>query len=66
MQADNPRAPRVALPFEDGRATRAVLTFLQENRVGRMVTPPQTGGAGFRKKARRGVITLRSDQTSQQ
>ena len=41
----HPRAPRVALFFDDERATKAALSFLRKPRVGQAITiPPRDGG----------------------
>ena len=40
----HPRAPRMALLFNDERATKAVLSFLRKTRVGQLVTIPPRGG----------------------
>ena len=44
----HPRAPRVALLFDNERATKAVLSFLRKMRVGQAITiPPRArGGEG--------------------
>ena len=39
----HPRAPRVALLFDDNRAARAVLAFLRNTEVGQMDTMPPSG-----------------------
>ena len=40
----HPRAPRVALLFNDERATKAVLSFLRKTRVGQAITITPRGG----------------------
>ena len=55
---ETPRAPAVRLMFDDVRATPAVLSFLQDTRVSRMVSlcPQGEEGEEDREESRRELI----------